>query len=70
MKPSSEEEIAAESITPINQSSVKDDEHWGGSDFYSIGDQALTWVDSVFCHFSAIHKKCFFNLYVWAVDRR
>ena len=51
MKPSSEEEIAAESITPINQSSVKDDEHWGGSDFYSIGDQALTWVDSVFCHF-------------------
>ena len=64
MKPTSEEEIGAESITPINQSSVKDDEHWGGSDFYSIGDQALTWVGSVFCHFfyggrkgSGIHKK-------------
>ena len=25
-------------------------EQRGGSDFYSIGDLALTWVDSVFCH--------------------
>ena len=52
-------------------------EQRGGSDFYSIGDQALTWVDSVFCHVfmeagrvRELTKKCFFNLYVWAVDRR
>ena len=51
MKPSSEEEIAAESITPINQSSVKDDEH-----------RTAGWVG-----FLAVHNSSIGHLVPWSV---